>query len=163
IFLRTAARFKESSGRGYRLLQPHEVLERLNRDLLTLPVADMPIITALYALFDRRGLTLSFARAGHPYPIHLPRGPEPKPCRFHGALLGFFETEFSTETLRLGPGDKLLLHTAGADWLSTDGKPSGAERFLALTARHGKRPVQEFVDRLAHDLLDEARQADDLT
>jgi sigma-B regulation protein RsbU (phosphoserine phosphatase) len=163
IFLRTAAHFKETTGRGYRLLQPHEVLGQLNRDLLALPVADMPIITAVYALFDRRGRILSFARAGHPYPIHVPRGRKARQCQVHGALLGLFETEFATETIRLGSGDKFLLHSAGADWFFADGKPTGAESFLMLAARHGTRAVQEFVDHLAHDMLEEARQPDDLT
>ena len=163
IFLKGATRLKEISGRENRLLRPHEVLQQLNRDLLALPVADSPIITLVYALFDCRDSTLSFARAGHPHPIYVPCGRDVKQCRMQGSLLGLFETEFATETLRLGPGDKLLLHTAGADWLAADGKPSGAERFLTLAARHGTRPVQEFVDQLAHDLLEQARQPDDLT
>jgi serine phosphatase RsbU (regulator of sigma subunit) len=141
IYLKTAVRFKDVSGRDNRLLHPHEVLQRLNRDLLALPVADNPIITLVYALFDRRDSTLSFARAGHPHPIHVPRGRDAKRCQIHGSLLGLFETEFVTETLQLGPGDKLLLHTADADWLAPDGKPSGAEHFLTLAARHGTRPI----------------------
>jgi sigma-B regulation protein RsbU (phosphoserine phosphatase) len=163
IFLKTAACFKEVSGHDYRLLPPHEVLEQLNRDLLALPVVDNPIITLVYAVFDRRKSILSFARAGHPHPIHVPRGRDAKLCRSHGSLLGLFQTEFVTEALPLGSGDKLLLHTAGADWLAAEGKPSGAERLLALAAQYGSRPVQEFVDRLAHDLLEQARQPEDLT
>jgi serine phosphatase RsbU (regulator of sigma subunit) len=163
MFLKTAARFKEISGRDYRLLHPHEVLERLNRDLLALPIADTPIITVVYALFDRRNCTLSFARAGHPHPIYMPRGRQAKPCPIHGALLGLFETAFATDTLRLGSGDKLLLHTAGADWLSADGKPLGAERFLTLATQLGTLPVRDFVDRLARELLEQARQPEDLT
>jgi serine phosphatase RsbU (regulator of sigma subunit) len=163
LFLKTAARFKEISDRSYRLLHPHEVLERLNRDLLALPVTDTPIITLVYALFDRRDCTLSFARAGQPHPINVPLGRQAKPCPVHGALLGLFETAFVTHTLRLGTGDKLLFHTAAADWLSAEGKPSGAERFLLRATQLGTRPIQDFVDRLAHDLLEQARQPEDLT
>lgn len=163
IFLKTAARFKEISSRGYRPLQPHEVLGQLNRDLLALPLGDHALITMLYALFDRRESTLSFARAGLPHPILLSRGGKANRYQTHGTLLGLFETEFATETVHLRSGDKLLLHTAGPDWLPADGQPSGAEQFLTLAARHAGCPVQEFVDRLARDLLEQPHQPDDLT
>jgi sigma-B regulation protein RsbU (phosphoserine phosphatase) len=163
IFLKKAVRFKEIAGQTYRLLRPHEVLEQLNRELLDLAVTDHPFISMVYALFDRRDGSLSFARAGHPHPILLSRRGDARACQLHGTMLGLFETEFATETLRLRAGDKMLLHTAGPDWSSADSKPSGNERLLALAARHGASPVQQWVDQLAHDLLGHARQLDDLT
>jgi sigma-B regulation protein RsbU (phosphoserine phosphatase) len=163
IFLKKALRFKEISGRDYRLLSPHEVLQHLNRDMIDQAVADNPFITMVYAVFDRRDGSLSFARAGHPHPIHVPRGGEPKLWQLHGTLLGVFETQFTTQTSRLRPGDKLLLHTDGLDSLNAAGKPSATERLLALAARYGKLPVQEFVDQLCHDALEQASQPDDFT
>jgi sigma-B regulation protein RsbU (phosphoserine phosphatase) len=163
IFLKKAIRFKEISGRDYRLLSPHEVLQYLNRDMIDQAVADNPFITIVYALFDRRGGCLSFARAGHPHPIHVPRSGEPKLCQVHGTLLGVFETQFATQTLRLRAGDKLLLHTDGLDSLAPNGKPSATERLLALAERYARMPVQEFVNQLSHDLLEQTGQPDDFT
>src|SRR5262249_54238704 len=48
VFLKKAIRFKEISGRDYRLYSPHEVLQDLNRDLLDQAVADNPFITMVY-------------------------------------------------------------------------------------------------------------------
>jgi len=163
IFLKKAIRFKEISGRDYRLLSPHEVLQFLNRDMIDQAVADNPFITIVYALFDRRDGCLSFARAGHPHPIHVPPSGQAKLWQVHGTLLGVFETEFATQTLRLRPGDKLLLHTDGLDSLAPNGQPSATERLLALAERHAGLPVQQFVDQLSHDLLDQTGQPDDFT
>lgn len=163
IFLKKAIRFKEISGHDYRLLAPHEVLQGLNRDMIDQAVADNPFITMVYALFDRRDGSLSFARAGHPYPIHLPRGREPKLCQVHGTLLGVFETQFITKTLRLRPGDKLLLHTDGLDSLASADKPSTTERMLELAKRYAGLPVQEVVDQVSHHLLEQTELPDDFT
>jgi sigma-B regulation protein RsbU (phosphoserine phosphatase) len=161
--LRNAVCYKVISGHEYRLLAPHEVLHRFNRDLLDLGVPDNPFITMVYALFDRREGRLSFARAGHPHPIHVPRGGEPKLWQSHGTLLGIFETEFATETIRLRPGDKLLLHSDGLDSLTSEGQPSGVETLLALAAHYRTLPVQEFVERLSSELLEQAGRQDDFT
>jgi phosphoserine phosphatase RsbU/P len=163
IFLKQALQFKEISGRASRLLPPHEVLEQFNRDLLDLAVADKPFITMVYALFDRRNGSLSFARAGHPQPIQVPRGGEPKLWPIHGTLLGVFETQFATHTLRLRPGDKLLFHTDGLESLSSESTVPGRELLLTLAARHSTLPVEEFVDQLCHDLREQISQPDDFT
>ncbi|HLJ93778.1 MAG TPA: SpoIIE family protein phosphatase [Gemmataceae bacterium] len=163
IFLKKAIRFKEISQREYRLLAPHEVLQYLNRDLIDQAVADNPFITMVYALFNRRTGCLSFARAGHPHPIHVPHRGEPKLWHVHGPLLGVFDAPFTTETFRLRPGDKLLLHTDGLDSLAPDGTPSAAERLLVLAERHAGLDLEVFVHRLAQDLLQQTGQPDDFT
>ena len=55
------------------VLQPGEVLQRLNKDLIDQSLSDTPFITMVYALFNHRDGTLHFSRAGHPYPLHVPR------------------------------------------------------------------------------------------
>jgi serine phosphatase RsbU (regulator of sigma subunit) len=161
--LKKAVCFKEIAGRAYRLVAPHEVLDGLNREMMALAIADSPFISMVYALFDGRDRTLVFARAGHPHPIHVPRRGEPKLCPSHGTLLGVFETQFTTQTLRLRPGDKLLLHTDGLDALTSTDKASGSEFLLALAKRYGQLPVQEFVSQVARDLIDQTREPEDFT
>ena len=163
LFLQHAVRFGEASGRPYRCLPPHEVLQHLNRDLLELAAADNPFITMVYALFDRRTASLSFARAGSPLPIYVPRGGEPQRCHLGGTLLGLFETEFTTRTLRLRPGDKVLFHTDGVDAPSSERTLPERDDLLALVARSRALPVQELVEHLLQALLEKMSQSDDLT
>ena len=73
IFVKKGVRAKEVFGQQYRLVPPGEVLARLNRDLVEQAMADHPFITMVYALYNHREQTVSFARAGHPYPLHVPR------------------------------------------------------------------------------------------
>jgi sigma-B regulation protein RsbU (phosphoserine phosphatase) len=144
------------------LSSPHEVLGHLNRELLDLAAADNPLVTMVYALFDRRGNTLAFARAGSPPPIHVPRVGEPKLCQIDGTLLGVFDTQFATKTLRLRPGDKVLFHTDGSNSLSAEGTERGREPLLSIVGRCSALPVQEFVKQL-FDRLVETNQSEDLT
>jgi sigma-B regulation protein RsbU (phosphoserine phosphatase) len=162
-FLKRAVCFKVISGREYRLVPPHEVLQQFNRDLLGLAVSDNPFITMLYAVFDRRAGCLSFARAGYPPPLHVPRGREPSRWPIHGTMLGVFETEFTTQTIRLRPGDKVVLHSDGLEPSTPEGKSSRIDSLPALAARFRTLPVQEFVERVATELLKQADQPDDFT
>ena len=163
LFLKNALRFQEITGQGSRLLRPHEVLEAFNRDLLNLALADDPFISMIYALFDRRDSTVAFARAGHPHPILVPRRGEPKLCRCEGTLLGLFQTSFTTQTLQLRPGDKLLLHTDGLDSLGFGDRPSGSTQVLALAKRFGTQSIADLINQVAQDVLEQTSQVDDFT
>ena len=145
------------------MLPPHEVLQRLNRDLVEQAISENPFITMVYVLLNCADGTLQFSRAGHPHPLYLPRDAEPHFLQIHGSLLGVFDTEFSTKSHRLRTGDKLLLHSDGIDTTSFDGRPAGAESVLACASKHRSLPVQELVDSMASDLMADATQPDDLT
>jgi sigma-B regulation protein RsbU (phosphoserine phosphatase) len=163
IFLKNGVRTKEISGKQYRLVPPDEVLQRLNRDLLEQQLAESPFITMVYLLFNWRNGTLQFARAGHPYPLYVPREGEPQLWELQGTLLGVFETQYAVQTRALQPGDKILLYTDGTDAEGPNGEPVGRDILLACAAKHRALPIQEFVDQLSHDLLGQTQQADDLT
>jgi sigma-B regulation protein RsbU (phosphoserine phosphatase) len=163
IFLKKAVKAKEISGKEYRLLPPNEVLQQLNRDMIAQALAETPFITMVYVLFNRRDGNLSFARAGHPYPLFVPRSGQPELWKVHGTLLGVFDTQFTLQTKRLRPGEKLLLYTDGLDVLGAEDKPSGTDILLAEAARHRELPIQEFVEQLSRDLFAKTSQADDFT
>jgi sigma-B regulation protein RsbU (phosphoserine phosphatase) len=163
IFIKKGVRAKEIFGRQYRLVPPDEVLQRLNRDLLEQGLADKPFITMVYGLLNHQTGGVQFARAGHPYPLHLPADGEPGSWKVDGTLLGVFETTYTTATRTLRPGDKLLFYTDGADAVSFEGHRPGTESVLACAARHRALPVGQFIERLAHDLTGEAAVVDDLT
>jgi phosphoserine phosphatase RsbU/P len=163
IFVKKGVRAKEIFGKQYRLVPPGEVLGKLNRDLIEQQLSEQPFITMVYALFNFKDGTLSFARAGHPYPLHVPRDGPPELWQVPGSLLGVFETTFQAATKRLQPGDKLLLYSDGIDNATFEEQPPGAESLVACAARHRQLPIQEFIARVAHDLFGDNPQTDDLT
>ncbi len=163
IYVKKGVKAKEVFGQQYRLVPPGEVLQRLNRDLIGEALSDQPFITMAYALFDHRERTLSFARAGHPYPLYVPADGAPRLWQVEGSLLGVFETSFPVQTHQLAAGDKVLLYTDGVDGACFEGCAPGGASLLACAARHRARPIEEFVPTLARELFGEGSQPDDLT
>jgi sigma-B regulation protein RsbU (phosphoserine phosphatase) len=163
IFVKKGVKAKEVFGQQYRLIPPDEVLGRLNRDLIEQQLSEQPFITMAYALFNHQDGTLQFARAGHPYPVYVPRCGDVELWRQEGLLLGVLEARFPCHGYRLSPGDKLLLYSDGIDSAVFEGLPAGADSLLACAVRHRDLPVQEFVARLTRDLFGASAPPDDLT
>jgi len=163
IFVKKGVRTKEVFGQQYRLVPPGEVLQRLNHDLVEQALAENPFITMAYALFNHQEGTLTFARAGHPYPLYVPRRGEPQLCEVEGSLLGVFDTEFPSATQAMRPGDKVLLYSDGMDAARFDKASPGVQSLLACASRHRALPIGEFIERLARDLFSQEGRADDLT
>ena len=163
IFVKKGVRAKEVFGQQYRLVPPGEVLQRLNKDLIDQSLAETPFITMVYALFNHRDGTLHFSRAGHPYPLHVPRDGALQLWRGEGLLLGVFDAQFSDRTHRLVPGDKVLLYSDGVDNAAFEGHNPGIDSLLACAERHRALPIQEFVEGLARDLFSSGSPPDDLT
>ncbi len=163
IFVKKGIKPKEVSGQDYRLVPPDEVLFRLNRDLIDQQLSEHPFITMVYALFNHQDGTLQFARAGHPYPLFVPREGELEFWRQEGLLLGVLDAHFPPQTHRLRPGDKVLLYSDGVDQATFEGQPAGADSLVACAERHRRLPIQEFVAHLTRDLFGASAQQDDLT
>jgi phosphoserine phosphatase RsbU/P len=163
IFVKKGVRAKEVFGNQYRLVPPAEILSRLNRDLIDQGLSDIPFITMVYVLFNHHDGTLRFSRAGHPYPLHVPRDGSLQLWQGEGLLLGVFDALFSDRTHRLAPGDKLLIYSDGIDSASFEEHPPGIESLLACAGRHRGLPIQAFVETLARDLFPDGKQPDDLT
>jgi sigma-B regulation protein RsbU (phosphoserine phosphatase) len=163
VFVKKGVKAKEVFGKQYRLVPPSEVLQRLNKELIDQRLSEHPFITMVYALLNHHEGTLTFARAGHPYPLHVPREGELQLWQQEGLLLGVIDAEFPARTHRLAPGDKVLLYSDGIDSATFDGREPGAPSLLACAERHRGLPIQEFVDRLARDLFGTAERPDDLT
>ena len=162
IFVKKSLLTKEILGKSYRLVPPGEVLDRLNRDLLNLSLPEPPFVTMLYAQLDCRDGTLTFARAAHPHPLHVP--PEGEPTYWHaaGTLLGVFESEFPVQQKQLQAGrqaDPVLRRGAPAgDRAGGPARPAGGGG-----REHRHLAVQSFADAVARDLLEESRHPEDFT
>ena len=163
IFVKKGVVAKEITGQDYRLVPPSEVLERLNRELIDQALSEKPFITMAYVLYNTHARTLQFARAGHPYPLYLPKDGPPQLWKIEGSLLGVFEIQYKLQTHSLQPGDKLILYTDGMDAAAFDSKPLGVPSLLAAAETHRGLPIGELVDRLSLELFGGSRQTDDLT
>lgn len=163
IFVKKGVRAKEVFGQNYRLVPPEEVLQRLNKDLIEQQLAENPFITMTYVLFNHEEGSFRFSRAGHPYPLYVPRDGEPAFWRQEGLLLGVVDADFPACSHTVRSGDKVLLYTDGIDTGRFEDRAPGTASLHACAARHRELPVTEFVDRLARDLFGASMPADDLT
>jgi sigma-B regulation protein RsbU (phosphoserine phosphatase) len=163
IFVKKGVRAKEIFGQQYRLVPPDEVLQRLNRDMIDQALSENPFITMVYALFNHDDGTFCFSRSGHPYPLYVPREGPPVFWQIEGSLLGVFETWYPKQTHRLQPGDKVLLYSDGMDAAGFERCPVGNASLIAAATRFRDLPIQDMVDRLAHELFTQTKQNDDLT
>jgi len=103
---------------------PSAVLEALNRAVLAegRPGQFLTAIFARLELLPPGRFRLVFACGGHPPPVVLDAGLEPRPLRCNGTLLGVVEDpELVDATVELDVGDTLLLYTDG---LTEAGAPS---------------------------------------
>ncbi len=163
IYVKKGVRAKEVFGKQYRLVPPGEVLTRLNKDLVDQQLSESPFITMVYVLFNHVEGTITFSRAGHPYPLYVPASGPLQLWQQEGLLLGIAETEFRERSCTLQPGDKVLLYSDGIDQASSNGLAPGVNQLLEHANRHRALPVREFIQAVARDLFDGKAQPDDLT
>lgn len=163
IFVKKGVKPKEVFGSQYRLVPPDEVLFRLNRDLIEQQLSEHPFITMVYGLFNHQEGIVHVARAGHPYPLLVPREGEVQLWQQEGLLLGVLDAQFPSRSYRMALGDKLIFYSDGVDNARFENYPAGVDSLLACAARHRELPIQEFVARLARDLFGANAQPDDLT
>jgi serine phosphatase RsbU (regulator of sigma subunit) len=116
IFLKQALAMRETVDNNYRVLSPVEVMKNLNVRLATQKLSGYQFATCCYSLLNTETLQLTYARAGHPYPILIRPNEKPQRLEIRGSLLGIFaKSEYVQQTIQLAPGDKLLLYSDGAE------------------------------------------------
>jgi len=167
IFIKQALVMRQTVDKNYRIFSPAEVVRNLNVKMAGQKLSGYQFATCCYCLLNVKTRQLTFARAGHPYPILLRQGHPPQQLQARGSLLGIFENaEFIQETVQLQAGDRLLLYSDGAEHLVGRLHDKAgfqfAEEFLALK----DLSITEIVDRLtelARDRDVDPAEVDDLT
>ncbi len=116
IFLKQALLMRETIENNYRVFSPAEVMSNLNVRMAGQKLSGYQFATCCYCLLNIKTLQLTYARAGHPYPIFIRPQEQPQQLEIRGSLLGIFEqAEYIQQTMQLQPGDKLLLYSDGAE------------------------------------------------
>jgi len=130
ILSRTA--FSEVAGST---TSPGQVLTEMNNRLQGL--ADERFVTAFYGVLDRRTGLLTYASAGHPYPLRLEFATgQVRTLAAHGFMLGIMPGErYHDRSVQLGPGDRLVFYTDGlVETRNEIGENFGVERLVELAA-----------------------------
>jgi serine phosphatase RsbU (regulator of sigma subunit) len=135
-------------------LSPRAVLANVN-DLL-LEVGDPQLfVTMFYGIVETTARRLTYARAGHDYPLLL-RGRRLRELGGKGVLLGLLDTpqlQLSEEQLLLNSGDRLVLYTDGLkDVVDPDGKLFDFDRLKTLFRLYAGLPPAELCSSVFEDL-----------
>jgi len=117
IFVKQAMVFREPA-EPFGLLTPAAVMAQLNKKMCQERLSGYQFATCCYCLLDTRSMTLTYGRAGHPYPLLLRPGHAPIQLEARGSLLGVFEHgEYRDGSVKLQRGDKVLVYSDGAEQL----------------------------------------------
>ncbi len=127
-----------SGDAGKRLVAPAAVAEHLDR-AFPWDERTQQFFTLLYGVLDQGTRTFEFVSAGHPGPIHLPRGEKARSLVARGALIGLGTGRYQGSSVSLGAGDRLFLYSDGlVEAKNGDLQDFGKERVLeAVEAGRG--------------------------
>ncbi|MET9730373.1 SpoIIE family protein phosphatase [Streptomyces sp. NPDC006458] len=127
------------------------ILARLNTLLLHSSERGFSTATMIMARYEPATGTLAWVQAGHPPPLLVRQGEASYLPASEGVLLGATaEPDYATSTIRLQPGDQLLLYTDGL--VETPGEiiDEGLARLARTAAACGTstRPLDGILDAL---------------
>jgi len=167
IFLKQALLMRETYESNYRIFPPAEVIKNLNVRMAAQKLSGYQFATCCYCLLNTKTLQLTYARAGHPYPILIRPGQQLEQLEIRGSLLGVFEqAEYTQQTVQLQPGDKLLLYSDGAEPFIGKFDDTTGFGFGEEFCKVKDLSVVEMIDRLdtiAHNQKIELSEIDDIT
>jgi sigma-B regulation protein RsbU (phosphoserine phosphatase) len=167
IFVKQALVMRETRENNYHIFSPAEVMKNLNIRMSGQKLSGYQFATCCYCLLNTKTLQLTFARAGHPYPVLIRPGEQPEQLEVRGSLLGVFEqAEYVQRTIQLSPGDKLLLYSDGADSFIGNFDDQTGFSFSDDFCEIKDLPITEMMERvnaLAQNRHVEPAQIDDIT
>ena len=126
---------------------PGELLARINWSIMDeLPAGKY--VTMIYAVLDPVRRTLTFANAGHPWPLLVDADGGRSIPTDEGIPLGLRPGRYSEETVTLAPGARLLFYSDGITEASYGDEEYGTDRVIAHLAQ---------PETCAETLLDDVR------
>ena len=148
-------------------LRGAELVARLN-DHLCANIPSNRLVTLFYAELDTGSGELRYVNSGHNPPFLLCPGQQPaRLCATAMALGVTTETEFTSMTLELEPGDRLVLYTDGVTEAEDPAdREYGDARLGAWLQANRERPARMLIDGVIAEVLahcGHARPRDDMT
>ena len=92
IFLKHEIIMRQTSRNDYKIFEPVEVIQTLNRRMSQQKLSGCQFATCCYCLLNTDTLKLTFARGGHPYPVLIKPDGRLEQLQIRGPLLGIFES-----------------------------------------------------------------------
>jgi sigma-B regulation protein RsbU (phosphoserine phosphatase) len=142
------------------------MISNINRNLAQRGTGSR-FVTFFYGILDQDG-SCSYVNAGHNAPLLLSRDGSMKELTVGGMVLGLFpEAQYEVDTVKLQPGDHLILFTDGViEALNTAEEEFGMKRLAELLNANAGASASEILARLQEAVLDfslNAPQHDDIT
>jgi serine phosphatase RsbU (regulator of sigma subunit) len=125
---------------------PGKVLAFLNQRLQEL--SGERFVSAFYCVLNRRTRVLTFANAGHPYPLHYEAATgKVKQLRVQGFLLGVMPEEvYREKEVVIAPGDALCFFTDGLFEARNEiGEQFGEDRLTNCMLNHGHLAAKDCL------------------
>jgi serine phosphatase RsbU (regulator of sigma subunit) len=148
------------------LADPAELLRAVNRVFYP-SAAPNRFATVFFGDYDDDARRLRYVNCGHNAPALLRADGRVDRLAATGTVLGLFE-DLACEVaeVAVATGDLLLVFSDGASEAFSDaGEEYGEERLIEAARAHRRRPLEEIVDAVAHDVhaFSGRDQEDDLT
>jgi sigma-B regulation protein RsbU (phosphoserine phosphatase) len=138
----------------------------LNRNLAKRGTGNR-FVTSFFGILDEQG-TCTYVNAGHNPPLLLHRDGTTESLTEGGMVLGLFAAaQYESDTVRLQPGDHMVLFTDGVlEALNAAGEEFGEQRVKTLLKANAQKTAPEILARLRESVLSfsaKVPQYDDIT
>ncbi|MFP3937383.1 MAG: PP2C family protein-serine/threonine phosphatase [Phycisphaerae bacterium] len=167
MFVKKALQTKRISGHSYEIIPPEVALAQLNADICEQNASGFHFCTAAYGVLEVDSMTLTYARAGHPEPVLFRPDGEVLSLNAPGGLLGVMPDEtYDSRTVRLSPGDRLVLYSDGLEavFRHDDGtKPPMTEALQPFAGVGAEEMLSDLSERVEHIRARRRLDNDDVT
>jgi sigma-B regulation protein RsbU (phosphoserine phosphatase) len=142
-------------GEEIHIIEPCEVLHRLNEEMIQRQGRTTRFATAVYAVINCRTRAIRLAGAGHPPPLYLKANGDSSLIETSGGLLGVFDDErYEQIELNLAEHDRIIFYSDGFEQAFPDVTDDDYARRLPTT-----RYREEFEQHGIHDSPDDVIKA----
>ena len=153
MFIKRALPTKHVSGHQYEIVRPDHAITELNQAICQQGLSSCQFCSATYCIVDSESLEMTYARGGHPEAIHLHADGRTTDLQCPGGLLGIFPDEsYALARAQLAPGDRVLLHTDGAEELFRCPGSCGRDEFVTIVEKCRHLQPDEMILQLTAEI-----------